>query len=307
MLPVPSPHVDGTGRSTGPARQTTPCPNASPPPGVDGVNRQAGATLLRPLPHLPASSFTGVDGRLRRGGDKQQQYTTLPAGSDPSLSSTAPSWARVVRDGASATSQPPLPQAALSPREDFFRLYELCVANGFSARVAIRSAAGTQEITLSCRLRAPATILIAQVAPRRRRRRHRRRRNPTVGDVAKQLSVATPAHAAPPVSEPSPPEPSWPEHSPPEHPPPESSLPRHSPIPSPLPAKRTRKAVKRRCKAELLRGGGEWDTLLLSPPRGSPPQTVPSPQQQSPITLPPPRTPPSLSPPGPSSPIRATP
>jgi hypothetical protein len=299
MLPAPSSHVDGTGRSTGPARQTTPCPNASPPPGVDGVTRQAGATLLRPLPHLPASPFTGVDGRLRRGGDRQQQYTTLPAGSDPSLSSAAPSWARVVRDGASATSQPPLPQAALSLREDFFHLYELCVANGFSARVAIRSAAGTQEMMLSCRLRAPATILTAEVAPRCRRRRQ----NSTVGDVAKQLAAATPAHAAPPVSEPLPPEPSRPEHSPPEHPPPESSLPRHSPIPSPPPAKRTTKVVKRRCEAELLRGGGEWDTLLLSPPHGSPLQTVPSPQQQSPITLPPPRTPPSLSPPGPSSPI----
>ncbi len=91
---------------------------------------------------------------------------------------------------------------------------------------------------------------------------------------------------------------SWPEHSPPEHPPPEVSLPRYSPIPSPPPAKRTRKAVKRRCEAELLRGGGEWDTLLLSPPHGSP---------LSPTTLPPPRTPPSLLSPGPSSPIRVTP
>jgi hypothetical protein len=180
-------------------------------------------------------------------------------------------------------------------------LYELCVANGFSSCVAICSAAGTQEITLSCRLRAPATILTAQVA-----RRRRRRRNMTVGDVAKQLTAATPAPAAPLVSEPSPPEPSRPEHSPPEHPPPEVSLPRYSPIPSPLPAKRTRKAVKRRCEAELLRGGGEWDTLLLSPPHGSPLPTVLSPLQ-SPTTLPPPRTPPSLSSPGPSSPIRAMP
>jgi hypothetical protein len=78
-------------------------------------------------------------------------------------------------------------------------------------------------------------------------------------------------------------------------------------IPSPPPAKRTRKAVKRRCEAELLRGGGEWGTLLLSPPHGSPLQSVLPPQPQSPITLPPPQTPPSLLPPGPSSPIRATP
>jgi hypothetical protein len=251
---------------------------------------------LRPLPHLPASPFTGVDGRLRRGGDTQQQYATLPAGSDPSLSSAAPSWARVVRDGASATSQPPL-----SLREDFFRLYELCVANGFSAHVAIRSAAGTQEITLSCQLRAPATILTAQAAQRRRHR------YPTVGDVTKQLAAATPAHAVPPVSKPSLPLPLRPEHSPPEHPPPASSLTRHSSIPSPPPAKRTRKAVKRRCEAELLRGGEGLDTLLLSPPHGSPPQTVSWPQQRSPSTVLPPRTPPSESPPGPSSPVRATP
>jgi hypothetical protein len=94
MLPAPSPHADGTGLSTGPA-----CPNASTPPGVDCVTRQAGAMLLRPLPQLPASPFTGVDGRLRRGGDSQLQYTTLPAGSDPSLSNAAPSWASIVETG----------------------------------------------------------------------------------------------------------------------------------------------------------------------------------------------------------------
>jgi hypothetical protein len=101
-----SPHADGAaGQSSGSARQTIP-------------------------PYLPASPFTGVDGRLRKGGDRQQ-CTTLPAGSDPSLSSAAPSWARVVRDGESATSQPP--QSSFSPREDFFRLYELCIANVFTA------------------------------------------------------------------------------------------------------------------------------------------------------------------------------
>jgi hypothetical protein len=74
-------------------------PMPPPPPGVDGVNRQAGATPLRPLPHLPASPFTGVDGRSRRGGDTQQQYATLPAGSDPSLSSAAPSWPELFETG----------------------------------------------------------------------------------------------------------------------------------------------------------------------------------------------------------------
>jgi hypothetical protein len=58
--------------------------------------------------------------------------------------------------------------AALSPREEFFRLYELCVAIGFAARVAIRSAAGTQEISLSCCFRATPSSTSAPVAQRRR-------------------------------------------------------------------------------------------------------------------------------------------
>ncbi len=132
---------------------------------------------------------------MRRGGDRQQ-FTTLPAVSDPSLSSAAPSWARVVRDGASVTSQPPHPQSTLSPKEDFLRLYGLCVANGFTARVAIHSAAGNQEITLSCRLRVPSTSMTAQVA-RRRRQRRRRRQNTNMGDVANHLTAATPALIAP--------------------------------------------------------------------------------------------------------------
>ncbi len=301
MLPA-SPHADGTGRSTGPARQTTPCLNASPPPGVDGMTRQVGAMLSRPLPYLCASPFTGVDGGLRRGGDRLQ-FTTLPAGSDPSLFSAAPSWARVVRDRTSITSQPPHPQSTLSPKEDFLRLYKLCVANGFTARVAIRSAAGNQEITLSCRLRAPSTSMTAQVS-RWRRWRRQRRWNTNVGDVANHLAVATPAPIAPSVSEPSPPKPSGPEHLPLVHPPPEPSLPRYSPIPSPPPAKRMRKAVKRRCKAELLRGEG--DTLLLFPLHGSPLPSALSVQQQL-VSSPLPDTPPISLPPGPSSPIRTTP
>jgi hypothetical protein len=91
-----------------------------------------------------------LDGRLCRGGSRQQ-HTTLPA--------------------PAGRPQPlalQLPQPVLSPREDIFRLFELCVANGFTGRVAIRSAAGTQEITLSCHLRAPSTITTAPVARCRR-------------------------------------------------------------------------------------------------------------------------------------------
>jgi hypothetical protein len=54
----PPPHADGAaGRSSGSARQTTRRLNASPPPGVDGITRQPGATLLRPpLTSLPPPS-----------------------------------------------------------------------------------------------------------------------------------------------------------------------------------------------------------------------------------------------------------
>jgi hypothetical protein len=200
---------------------------------------------------------------------------TLPAGSDPSLSSAAPSWARVVRDGVNATSLP----LQFSPREDFFHLYELCVANGFTARVAIRSASGSQEISLSCRLRAPPSNIPAQTAQRRRRRR-RRPRNTAVGDATNHV-----VHA-PLVPESSPTEPSGPELSP---------TPRNLITPSPPPAKRTRRAVKRRCEAELLRIEEGENTLLLSPLHASP-----TPQLLSPLstttTSPTPRTPPPLSP-----------
>ncbi len=107
---------------------------------------------MQPPSYLPASPITGVDGRLRKGGDRQQ-YTTLPAGSNPSLSSAAPYWARVVRDGLNTIRRPPQPTFSL--REELFQLYELCVATDFSANVAIRSAASSQVISRSCWLRAP--------------------------------------------------------------------------------------------------------------------------------------------------------
>jgi hypothetical protein len=162
----------------------------------------------------------------------------------------------------------------------------LCVANGLTARVAIRSAAGNQEIILSCRLRALSTNT-ATPAARRRRRRHRRHRNTTMGDAANLVATAMPASIAPtPVTSP----------------------PHFSPIPSPPPAKRTRKAVKRRCEAELLRYEGEEDTLLLSPPHGSPPPPALLPHPP-PITPPMSRTPPPLPPleQGLTMPICATP
>ncbi len=166
MLPAPCPRADGAaGRSTDSARHPTPRLSASPSLGVDGMPRQAGNTLVHPSPLLLASPFTGVDGRLCREGGIQQQSFPLPA--NPTLSTAAPSWASVVRDGTSSGSLPAL------QREEFFRLYERCVASGLRARVEIRNGSGFQEVTLSCCLQTSSN---ANVAPRARRRRHRQRR-----------------------------------------------------------------------------------------------------------------------------------
>jgi hypothetical protein len=188
-------------------------------------------------PFLPASRFTGVDGRLRKGGDRQQ-YTTLPAGSNPLLSSAAPSWARVVRDGVSATSQPP--QAALSPREEFFSLHELCITTGFTARVTIHSAAGTQESSLSCRVRAPPSSTCPMPPPLEYD--CVRCDEPRSGGCARS-DCATGLRAL-----------AGPEHSPPDLP----------------PAKQTRKVVKRRGRTVKERGGGGYSPSLSSPRLASP-------------------------------------
>ncbi len=163
MRPAPSPHADGAaGQSTDSARQTTPPPQRLPlSRGRWRTKAGWGHAVATPSFASPLPPFTGVDGRLSRGGS-QQQHTTLPADPNPSLSSTVPSWASVVRDGVSASSL--LLQAVLTPREDFFCLYELCIANGLTAYVAIISTAGTQEKKLSCHLQAPSTSIAFPVA-----------------------------------------------------------------------------------------------------------------------------------------------
>ncbi len=65
-----------------------------------------------------------------------------------------------------------------------------------------------------------------------------------------------------------------PEHSLPEYWLPESSLPVSSPVLSPLPVKRTRKAVKQR-HAKLLWGGGKEEDLHRSPLTSTSPLSVP--------------------------------
>jgi hypothetical protein len=122
MPPAPSPRTDGAaGRSTDSARHPTPRLSASPSLGVDGS------------PWL-----------LREGGSQ-----SIPLPADPMLSTVAPSWASAVRDG-TCSGNPP----AASQKDDFFRLYERCVASGLRARVEIRNCSGFQEMTLSCRLQA---------------------------------------------------------------------------------------------------------------------------------------------------------
>jgi hypothetical protein len=82
------------------------------------------------------------------------------------------------------------------PKRGFPPLVRAVCRQWVPARVAIHSAAGNQEITLSCRLRVPSTSMTAQVA-RRWRWRRRRRRNTNMGDVANHLAAATPALIAP--------------------------------------------------------------------------------------------------------------
>jgi hypothetical protein len=62
------------------------------------------------------------------------------------------------------------------------------------------------------------------------------------------------------------------------------------PNPSPPPAKRTRKAARRRCEAELLRDGGEEGDLLLSPLMRPSPALMPWLPTPPPAPIPTPRS-----------------
>jgi hypothetical protein len=66
---------------------------------------------------------------------------------------------------------------------------------------------------------------------------------------------------------------------------PEPSPHKSPPTPSPPSAKRTRKAVKRRCEVELLRGVGVEDDIYVPPPLLTPPPAR-SPQPPSPALTP---------------------
>jgi hypothetical protein len=112
---------------------------------------------------------------------------------------------------------------------------------------------------------------LATLAARRCRHRHRQHVKASPDAVSTDATPLAPSAApcaspppnpAPPPARPISPQPELPR---PERLLPESSLPISSPVLSPPAAKRTRKAVKRCCKAKLLRGGGEEEDLRLSP------------------------------------------
>jgi hypothetical protein len=128
----------------------------------------------------------------------------------------------------------------------------------------LSNSSGVQEVSLTCHF--PSALASA---PRRRRRRRPRRR----GQAA--CAGATTRTSSPPIIS------SRPEHPSPIPTVPEPSPHKSPPTPSPPPAKRTRKAVKRRCEVELLRGDGVEDDVYVSPP---------------PLTPPPARSPPPPSP-----------
>jgi hypothetical protein len=140
------------------------------------------------------------------------------------------------------------------------------VSNGFKARINISNNAGHQEISLTCQI--PA----ATASARRRHRRRPRRRGLVASAVVPLSSRAPQIRPEPPPAEPPPPQPS-PAVTP--------------PAPSPPPAKQTRKAAKRRCEVELLRGIESDKEHRPSPPPLSPPLLSRSLPCSTPAALPP--------------------
>jgi hypothetical protein len=117
---------------------------ASPPRGVDGTPRKPGVGQERVSPRLPTSpSFAGFAGRAVRRVENCP--TSLLPARDP-FSCAARSWASVVRDGVVARLPPSV------NRSDFLALYERCVHAGLRACISIWHQAGSQDITISCRI-----------------------------------------------------------------------------------------------------------------------------------------------------------
>jgi hypothetical protein len=213
-----------------PARLSSPLLHTSPSPVVDGAVRGA---LQELSPRPPASPATGVAGRAGRLAGNH----TLP-GSHP-ITTPAPTWASIVRDGALAI------HTAVS-RQDFLALFERCVDSDLRTHLILRHQAGSNKITISCRLSAPTSDASAPPGVRRRCR------------LRKRAPAAAGTSLAPPQDPgiPHPTTPSSPTSTPRESPPPAETA-------SP-PSKRTRKAAKHRCEAELLRERVSDEDLQLS-------------------------------------------
>jgi hypothetical protein len=115
--------------------------------------RLAGSTLVNTCPNL--------------AGTQQQTNSTLSA--DHLSSSAALSWASNVRGEARVITQlqPQFTATMTATRDDFFMLYDCCVACGILASVGLRHSAGLQEIYISCSLPMPN---IASIAPAVKRR-----------------------------------------------------------------------------------------------------------------------------------------
>jgi hypothetical protein len=165
----PSPRAEGpAGWSTAVTQHHPPSQTTSPSRGVAGRSRQTGTQLVRHYPHLPASPSAGLDGRLVRDVETQQQPFTLPAG--PSHAIAAPSWASVVREGEQFRDPPPPPHSAplaAITREDSLALYERYIKSGLKACFSVRHASGLQEISLICTI--SPTLSNSSVLPSRRK------------------------------------------------------------------------------------------------------------------------------------------
>jgi hypothetical protein len=231
-----------------------PLPPHLPPPWGLRAGRPCRTVLQFYLPPpvwpLAAPPPTPTGRRLGAGwpaGSGSTELRHLPPQNTTGIGSNSPSWADVVRNGPCLSPSPPAGAtiSSSSTTADFLAMYDCCISSGLKTRINISNLAGVQEITLTCHI-------LTSLASARRRRRPRRH--------GQAVRAASPT---PPPTRPEPPPPLPPE--------PEPSLPDSPPTPSPPPAKRTRKAAKRRCEVELLRGEEVEDDFYVPPPLSTPP------------------------------------
>jgi hypothetical protein len=192
-------------------------PPASPAhAGAGGGFKDATQSPCR-APRQLASPTNGVAGQPAGQATRQLLHLTpRPPTSPGSLT-----WANVARGTVRAgESTCPRHQPAVTA-SDFTALYDRCLASGLKARVTFNYAAGTQVLTVSCNLPAPAASSTAAGKHRRRRCRRRRRGRTVTAAVEDQVQssppiavvsgVSTlPAHSLPPPVQPPLPSPGLP-------------------------------------------------------------------------------------------------